>query len=453
MPHDDARSALAGVNRRQFLGRSACNAAGLAAGLAGLAAGAPGRSANETVQVGVIGLRRQGRKLAKAFAANPHANVHSLCDVDGGVLDRARHEMAEANSARSPQCVREFRELLDDRAIDAVVIATPDHSHVVLADHAVRAGKDVYLESPVCHSIDEGRQLLLLSETKDEGRETRETGVALRRGMGPRSSDSSSFNAPVIFPGLFDRSLPHVVNAIAYVRSGQLGSVPLVKAWSVHRRPSEGFAPGIAPANVDYAGWLYPLPERPFEFSRFHRGWTNYWDYGAGDLGTWGVGLLDLARWGTGMDYPDRVSAFGHRVDERSGEIPDTMQVTFASESTTIVWEHRRWSNHAPEGRSTGLAFCGDRGTLVLDRGGWKVYDAADSAGENGRSDLALHVAEFIDCVRERRSSSVSLRDAVDSANFAHLGNLSYRLGREVRPDSGINPLSDDAEARLLDLS
>lgn len=458
MPRDDEPNSVAGVNRRQFLGRSAYNAAGLAAGLAGLAAGAQAHSPNERVQVGVIGTRRQGRKLAKAFASNPQANVHSLCDVDGSVLERACREIAESTSARPPRCVRDYRELLDDREIDAVVIATPDHSHVVLADHAVRAGKDVYLESPVCHSVDEGRQLLRLVETRDEERETREAGDGGRRGTETRrrvtrSPDSSSFNAPLIFPGLFDRSLPHVASAIAYVQSGQLGTVPLVKAWSVQRRPSDGFVESAAPAHVDYAGWLYPCRERPFEASRFHRGWANHWDYGAGDLGTWGVALLDLARWGTGMECPERVSAFGHRIDERGGEIPDTLQVTFASESTTIVWEHRRWSNHAPEGRSTGVAFHGQRGTLVLDRGGWKVYDATEPAGENGRSEVGPHIADFLATARTRRSPVTPLRDAVISANFAHLGNLAYRLGREVRPQSACTPLADDAEARALDLA
>lgn len=423
MPADDVQNSPTGVSRRQFLGRSAYNAAGLAAGLVGLAAGAQARSPHETVHVGVIGVRRQGRKLAGAFAASPNTNVHSLCDVDGNVLDRACQELASGR--RKPAAVRDFRHLLDNAEIDAVVIATPDHSHAVLAEQALAAGKDVYLESPVSHSITEG---LALSARADQGQR-------------------------VIQAGLFDRSLPHVRSAIEYVRSGQLGHVPLVKAWSVHRRPSEGFVTTEAPANVDYAGWLYPRPERPFEASRFHRGWMNHWDYGSGDLGTWGVALLDLARWGVGMEIPQRVSAFGHRVGEHPSEIPDTLQVTFASQPTTIVWEHRRWSNHAPEGRSTGVAFHGERGTLVLDRGGWKVYDSSDSIGENGRSDLTPHVDDFVAAVRSRRPTRASLREGVLSANFCHLGNLAYRLGRELTPDEVDAPLAGDAEARELDFA
>lgn len=418
---------IASVNRRQFLGRSAYNAAGLAAGLVGFAAGAQARSPSETVHIGVFGVRRQGRKLAKAFAACPNTNVHSLCDVDGGVLDRARRELADSSHSprSSPKASRDFRDLLDNREIDAVVIATPDHSHAALAHLAFEAGKDVYLESPVCHSITEGAALLTQAETH-------------RR---------------VIQTGLFDRSLPHVQSAIDFVRSGKLGEVPLVKAWSVHRRPSEGFEEVKAPPHVDYAGWLYPLAERPFEPSRFHRGWMNHWDHGSGDLGTWGVALLDLARWGTGLELPDRVSATGRHLSAAAGEIPDTLQVTFASADTTITWEHRRWSNHAPEGRSTGVAFHGSRGALVLDRGGWKVYDAAQPAGESGRSDLGPHVEEFVASVRSRQPTRLSLHEAVLSANFCHLGNLAYRLGRELRPESVDSPLSEDVEARELDRS
>ncbi|HEX6985383.1 MAG TPA: Gfo/Idh/MocA family oxidoreductase, partial [Planctomycetaceae bacterium] len=254
-----------GVSRRQFLGRSAYNAAGLAAGLVGLTAAAA--SPSETVRLGVIGVRRQGRKLAVELARQPDAEVVTLCDIDDAVLDRAIREVAD--SGPEPRRERDFRRLLDDPRIDAVVVATPDHSHAAIAVEALRAGKDVYLETPVCHTLGEASLL----------------------------ADAAQRSGRVVQCGLFDRSLPHVRSAIEYVRSGRLGSVPLAKAWAVHRRAIGGPVTGSveAPAGVDYDAWLFPTPERPFDPLRFHRSWNAFWDYGSGELGAWGVALLDLA--------------------------------------------------------------------------------------------------------------------------------------------------------------
>lgn len=410
---------IAGVSRRQFLGRSAVNAAGLAAGLVGLAS-AETLSAADPVRVGVIGVRRQGRKLAKGFSSIPGARVVALCDVDESVLVRAGQELAEARHA--PRLDGDYRRLLDDAQVEVIAIATPDHSHAVLTRMALDAGKDVYLETPVCHSIAEGQALLALAEQSDR----------------------------VVQSGMFERSLPHVRSAMRYLHSGELGAVPLVKAWSVQRRPVDQFLASDAPPHVDYAGWLFPQSERPFETARFHRGWANFWDYGSGDLGTWGVALLDLARWGIGLEQPERVSAVGHHVSNTGADAPDTLQVTYAAPKATVVWEHRRWSNHAPEGRSAGVAFHGERGTLVLDRGGWKVYDGAEPAGENGSSDLVPHLEDFLRAVRSRGAVAAPLRQGVASANFCHWGNLAFRLGRDVVPDPrGAGLRGDEIAARL----
>lgn len=405
-----------GVSRRQFLGRTAQNAAGLAAGIVGLAATA-GAGIGEPVRLGVIGVRRQGKKLATEFAKLPGAAVVTLCDVDEAVLGRAVKDVTELGGAARPE--GDFRRLLDDSRVDAVVIATPDHSHVAIALEALRAGKDVYLETPVSHTLAEGEALI--AAARESGR--------------------------IVQCGLFDRSLPHVRSAVEFVRGGRLGTVPLVKAWAVHRRANPEVAGEIeAPAGVDYDGWLYPAPERPFDPLRFHRGWADFWDYGSGELGTWGVALLDVARWGMGLGLPERVTATGGRLAHGSGETPDTLNVTYGYPEATVVWEHRRWSNHPPEGRSAGVAFYGERGTLVLDRGGWKVYDAAEPAGENGRADLAPHLADFLDAVRTRRAPAAPVEDGVAAAALCHLGNLAYRVGREVRPDA----LRDDPDVAAL---
>ncbi|MBA3314752.1 MAG: Gfo/Idh/MocA family oxidoreductase [Planctomycetaceae bacterium] len=410
-----------GVNRRQFLGRSACNAAGLAAGLVGLSAGSASSPA-ETVRIGVVGVRRQGRKLALEFAAQPNTDVAAVCDIDGSVLDRAAAELAAAGV--SPRLTGEYRQLIDHPRIDAIVVATPDHSHASIAIEALTAGKDVYLESPVCHTIAEGAAL----------------------------ADAARRFGRVVQSGLFDRSLPHVRNAIEVVRSGRIGTVPLVKAWAVHRRSpvvmnSEPFE---APPRTDYAAWLAPTAERPFDPQRFHRNWNAFWDYGSGELGTWGVPLLDLAAWGLDVELPQRVSASGSRIGGGPTETPDVLQAVYTYPNATVTWEHRQWSNHPPEGRSAGVAFHGTRGTLILDRGGWKVYDAAESMSENGRADLALHVADFLAAVRSRHEVCATVETGIRAATLCHLGNISHRLGREVRYDAATATFRDDDAANAL---
>jgi len=408
-----------GVNRRQFLGRSAYNAAGLAVGLVGLASNAKA-GASDQLRVGVIGVRRQGRKLALEFAARPDATVAAICDIDEAVLDRAIAEVVAAGS--SPCRCTDFRRLLDDSEIDAIVVATPDHSHTSIALEALAAGKDVYLESPVCHTIAEGQSLL----------------------------EAVQKSGCVVQTGLFDHSLSHVKNAIDFVREGRLGDVPQVKAWAVHRRGTLGPTAETvqAPPRTDYAAWLAPTPERPFDPQRFHRGWNSFWDYGSGELGTWGVPLLDLAVWGLDVGLPQRISASGSRLG--AAETPDSLQVTYTYPSATLTWEHRQWSNHPPEGRSAGVAFYGTNGTLILDRGGWKVYDALETAGENGRADLSLHVADFIDAVRSRRKPSAAIETGVAAATLCHLGNIAYRVGHEVQFDAASSSFADDAAANAL---
>jgi hypothetical protein len=158
--------------------------------------------------------------------------------------------------------------------------------------------------------------------------------------------------------------------------------------------------------------------------------------------------LLDLATWGLDVRLPLRVAASGSRLG--AGETPDSLQVSYTYPSATLTWEHRQWSNHPPEGRSAGIAFYGTSGTLILDRGGWKVYDALEAAGENGRADLSLHIADFIDAVRSRRMTSAPIETGVTAATLCHLGNIAYRVGHEVQFDAASRSFNDDVAANAL---
>lgn len=415
------------LNRRQFLGSSAANAAGMAVGMVGIglaeAHGQRPAGVSERARLGVIGVRTQGLDVAKALAKLPAAEVAALCDVDERVLEASAGKVEELQQ-RPPRKVRDFRRLLDDPSIDAVVVAAPDHWHAAMTILACAAGKDVYLETPVSHTVAEGERMV--AAAREGGR--------------------------IVQCGLQQRSGRHFQSAVDYVRSGKLGHVKLARAWCAHRRKSIGFkADTPVPAGVDYDLWLGPAPARPFNPNRFHHNWHWYWDYGTGELGNWGVHFLDVARWGLSVELPDRVSSTGgvhYLRDDR--ETPDTQIVQYSYPGKTIVWEHRLWSHHGLEGRSTACAFYGDNGTLIVDRGGWKVYGRKDAENCGPSELLATHLQNFLDCVQTRREPVADLPTAEASSALCHLGNIAHRVGREIVFDPQRRDFGDDEAATAL---
>jgi len=412
------------LNRREFLGASAKNAAGVAAGVAGFvgmsrASASPG----EQVQVGVIGVRNQGKLLAQTLAGFADVAVTTVCDVDEGVFSAACQGV-EAAQGRAPRCERDFRRLLDDRSLDAVVVATPDHWHAPITVLACQAGKDVYLESPVSHSFGEGPLMLATAQQSQR----------------------------IVQAGLQQRSGAHFQSAVEYLHSGRLGTVLMAKAWTVHQRKSIGKrADCPPPPGVDYNLWLGPAAARPFNPNRFHHNWHWFWDYGAGELGNWGVHLLDVARWGLGVELPETISATGgcHFFHDDQ-QTPDTLQVNYGYPGKTITWEHRLWSPHGQEGRSAAVAFYGDRGTLIVDRGGWKVYGQKESATAGSSELLPPHLRNFIQSLKTREAPVADLESAHLSSGLCHLGNIAYRVGRTLSFDRSQGTIADDAEADAL---
>ncbi|MBS0266306.1 MAG: Gfo/Idh/MocA family oxidoreductase [Planctomycetes bacterium] len=418
-PHDPP------INRRRFLGASAANAAGMAAaGVVGWGGVAQAKSSpGEKIAVGVIGVRGQGKTLATALAGFPDVQVAALCDVDESLLPVVSREV-ESQQGPAPILVKDFRRLLDDPQVDAVVIATPDHWHAAMTILACQAGKDVYVEKPVSHTLAEG----------------------------PAMIAAATRHQRVVQSGLQQRSGTHFQSAVDFVQSGRLGTVHLAKAWTIHQRKSIGYRKNTeVPAGVDYELWLGPAQSRPFNPNRFHYNWHWFWDYGTGELGNWGVHLLDVARWGLGVEFPSQVSAVGgkfHFQDDQ--QTPDTLTVNYTYPGRMICWEHRLWSPHGQEGRSAAVAFYGDRGTLIVDRGGWKVYGQKDSVTAEGSELLEPHLRNFIDCVRSRNVPVCPLEVGHVSSSLCHLGNLAYRMGRslDVQPQTGV--IVNDVAAAAL---
>ena len=409
------------VSRRRFLSQGA---AGVAAGVVGMGRSASAdESPSKIVRLGVIGVRSQGKTLAVECARLPGARIVSVCDVDEKVRARAAAAVEESQHL-APRQAGDFRRLLDDPEIDAVVIAAPDHWHAVMTVLACEAGKDVYVEKPVSQTIREGQAM---------------AAVADRQGR-------------VVQCGLQQRSGEHFQSAVEFVQSGKLGSVRLAKAWSVHRRQSIGRKlDEMPPPGVNYDLWLGPATEQPYSGNRFHFNWRWNWEFGSGELGNWGVHLLDVARWGLNVGLPDRVAASGGSFYfDDDQQTPDTLSVSYSYPESTIVWEHRLWSQQGNEGRSAAVAFCGDKGTLVVDRSGWKVYGCRESHFAGASELRAAHLIDFLDAVRTRRSPACDIQVGHQSSALGHLGNVAYRLGREVAFDPETESFPDDPDAAAL---
>jgi predicted dehydrogenase len=406
---DHAPTDHAELSRRTFLGQTA---AGMMAGFSAVPSPQPARGSaapSGRVRIGLIGVRRRGLEIGLELARRQDVEIGAICDIDALVRRTALRELSGIQS-RVPRMLSDARHVFDDPGLDAVVIATPDHSHVPLAIGACEAAKDVYLEAPVTHAREEEDSLRAAATSR------------------------------IIQCGLQQRSGAHFQSAIEYVRSGGVGRVGMVRAWAVHRRPGPEIASGgremrsQRPLECDYARWLGQAPEQSFDPLRFHHSWRWFWDFGSGELGNLGIHLLDVARWGLGVELPTRVTAQGLKISpELPGETPDTLTVQFEYPQTTLAWEHRLWSGHGIEGRSAGVAFHGTDGTLVLDRGGWKVYGRKDGPAVPGSPLLAPHLEDFVTSIRTRRAPAADLNTGLISSALCHLGNQAYRSGTEWR--------------------
>jgi len=411
------------INRRQFLESSAKKTAGMAVGMVGLSSAVAKAAPSERTRIGVIGIRGQGKFLATSMAGFSDVEIATVCDVDESLLPIAAGSVEQAQGTPTRK-ETDFRRLLDDDSIDAVVVATPDHWHALITILACQAGKDVYVEKPVSHNIIEGQRMV----------------------------EAARKYQRVVQSGIHQRSGSHFQTAVEYVRSGKLGAVKLAKAWTIHKRKPIGFKKnGSVPKGVDYDMWLGPAAERPFNPNRFHYNWHWFWDYGTGEMGNWGVHMLDIARWGLDVGLPSRVSSAGGKYyfnDDQ--QTPDTHLVNFEYAGKTLTWEHRLWSAHGMEGRSAAAAFFGERGTLVVDRGGWKVYDVADAITSDTSDQSRTHHRNFIDCIKTRAVPTSDIEIGHVTSALCHLGNISYRLGREVMFDPSAMNFGADDEANAM---
>jgi predicted dehydrogenase len=379
------------------------------------------RGANDAVRVGVAGLRGQGRSHIENFRDISGVRVVALCDVDGSILEREAKKFKDRNEKVDTYV--DCRRMLEDKSIDVISIATPDHWHVPLAAYAVVADKDVYVEKPLSHTIAEGRLLVSLA---------RKHGRIVQHGTQSRSSEG-------------------LAEAIAYLQSGKLGKVRMAKAINSQLRgPIGRKADAEVPPNVNYDLWLGPARERPFNPNRFHYNWHWFWDYGTGDAGNDGIHQIDIARWGLGVGMPKAVSCSGGQLFYQDDhETPDTQIATFEYDDAYLMFEMRLWTPYPHEGHDNGNIFYADNGRMSIGRRGWQVTFKDGKAGPGGPRGGRSHTANFIKAVRSRKPSDLNADVEVGhcSAALCHLANIATRIGRRLRFDTEQERFIGDAEA------
>ena len=369
------------------------------------------RAANDRLSVAFIGTGVMGSENLKAAMAQG-AQASYVCDVFQPNLERAAALARKAGQA--PKTVRDFREILADRSVDAVCISTPDHWHTYMAVEACKAGKDVYVEKPVCLAVNEGSILI-------------EAARKYRR---------------VVQAGTWQRSGAHFQRACEIVRSGGIGKVTFCRSWIYANMPQAGIGnpPDAAPPpGLDWDLWLGPAPSRQFNPNRFgvypdaYSYFRFFWDYAGGYLTDSGVHMVDILQMALGDPMPRAVTAIGGKFWFKDDtEVPDTLQVSLEYEGCLGSWEHRCNNTEANKPRLMGLTFHGTLGTLYVDRALFRVTPEEHSGIQplemkRERDPHPLHWANFLDCVRSRRRPNSDIETCVRSSTACLLGNAAYR--------------------------
>ena len=406
-------------SRRRFLEESLLAAAALAAAGADETLAAqkdkkkrskPKASAAEKLAVAVVGVGGRGSDHLREFAERGDTEVLYVCDADERIGQQRAESVAKLQG-RKPKVVRDMRQAFDDKSVDLVSTATPNHWHSLVAIWAMKAGKDVYVEKPVSHNPSEGRRAVQ---------------VARKYGR-------------ICQTGTQCRSMPGSFEAIDYVRSGKIGAVKLAYGLCYKRRGSIGPRGNYPiPKQVDYSLWSGPAPIAPLTRRNLHYDWHWQWLYGNGDLGNQGIHQMDLARWGLGQKaLSKRVLSYGGRFGyEDAGETANTQMVIHEFDDATLVFEVRGLETEKLKGAGVGVIFFGSEGYVVMSS--YSASTAFDTQGKvvkqfTGGNDR-LHYDNFLQAVRSRKHEDLhsDILEGHLSSALCHTGNVSYRLGEQV---------------------
>jgi predicted dehydrogenase len=449
------------LNRRDFLGTGAAGLVALG-GMNSLAQTQSVKGANERVRVAICGLHGRGMDHLRNYSQIHNAQIAALCDIDENVLRKTLGQM-EKMGLPKPVTYTDVRKLLEDKSIDAVSIATPNHWHSLMAIWSCQAGKDVYVEKPCSHNLWEGKQLVAAAKRYNR----------------------------VVQHGTQSRSDTAVREAVQKLRNGYVGDMYMARGLCYKWRDTIGRTPvQPVPTGVDYDLWTGPAPLRAFTKNRFHYDWHWFWSYGNGDLGNQGVHQVDVARWGMGLGFPNKISAIGgHFMFDDDQETPNDLSCAFEFDQPDgkrrmITFEVRHWiTNHeagigtpelgTPESKphpggpklgpsagaynTIGAIFYGSNGYLATGDEdaatyvAWLDRDQQQQPPVHGGNERA-HFQNFIDCVASHNKADLNapIEEGHISAGMVHLANASYRLGRTIHFNPETQQVIGDEEAATL---
>ena len=431
----------ASLARRDFLLGSLAVAGGVhtlgrrakAADDAPRAADAASRTlANDRLAIAVMGTNGRGHSLALAFAKQEGVDIATICDVDSDVAAKTAAALS-SERGQQPKQEADFRRVLDDPAIDALVIAAPDHWHAPATVLACQAGKHVYVEKPACHNPREG-ELMVQAAAKHDRR------VQL---------------------GTQRRSSPEVRQAIERMQAGELGRVRMARSWIASIRPAIGHGRTVdPPARLNYELWQGPAPREPYRDNVIHYHWHWFWTWGTGELGNNGIHGLDLCRQAMQVDCPREVVCGGGKLFfDDDQQTPDTELATYrfgepGHDERLIHWEHRTWHRHGGRGRDWGCEFYGDQGTLTLDSAGWEILDrdGKQTAQVNISNGEPEHLANFCAAIRTGAPLQAPINEGVSSTLLCHLGNIAYRTSSTVNLDPTTKQLASSSSVEQQNL-
>lgn len=395
--------------------------------------------ANDRIRVGMMGVNARGLALATNYARQPNCEVISVSDVDTRAAEKCIEKVKEIQQ-KAPAAIPDFRKALENKDLDALVIAAPDHWHAPAAILAAKAGKHVYLEKPCSHNPHEGELLIQVQKKYNK----------------------------VIQMGNQRRSWPNVIAAINEIHSGTIGRAYFAKGWYTNNRESIGTGKKTdVPSWLNYDLWQGPAPRRAFQDNLIHYNWHWFWNWGTGEACNNGTHMVDLMRWGLQVDYPTRVTSSGGRYRYKDDwETPDTQVITLEfANNTSMIWEGRSCNGQYVEGSPVGVIFYGENGSLVIDGNAYTVYDLKSKVVKevkntktidarnvtNPAADLdALHLQNFFDGIKKGTALNSDILSGHQSTLLCQLGNIALLTGNALHIDPSNGHIKNDAAAMKL---
>lgn len=417
------------VERRTFLVSAGAATVALAT------KAAPAQEASRKIVLGIIGPGGMGGNHLRVLASRKDVEIAHVCDVDSNRMAAAVKE-AESRSGKTPKADKDLRRILDDKSVDAVFIATPDHWHAPAAILALDAGKNVYVEKPCCHNIREGR--LMADAVKRSGK--------------------------LLQVGTQSRSGAVIREAIDRIRAGEIGEVLVAKAWNSQLRSSiKKTKPSDPPTYLDFDMWTGPAPLVPYRSNMLPGVWRWWHHFGCGDIGNDGVHDIDVALWGLGVtSHPSTVSCLGGKYFfDDDQQFPDTQYSICeypgdgdSGRKKQFIFEQRIWSPYRQEDYENGAAFYGTKGMLIMGHTvGWRLYGERNKlvAEKSGGADLDAHHTNFLDTIRgQQKQLNADITAGHLAAGVVHLSNISARVGRTLKFDPKAEQIANDPEANAM---